>query len=421
MTIRCVLTACCIFLPSLGAMAQMSGYMSTAYMHHDNPLYNYENSSDRLSESYLEVRYEREFAASMLTFGYVSGLMIFNNFTDRNYYEHTLTGTYTKKFLNESSASVPTAYEDEAQSDQNGLDDSTDAYLSFGLTAGARHDKEVYKEFDNFGTGLSISYRFVMNDRLFARISNLFAYRRYAYIPELSNITEALRLDLGNRSSSMTAYGIRIGGGFKHYVSSIYDTTQFEQRRSFNLTNPGKGKGGAALRVPSSKKLLISPGVNVTYQLSATVYFSKKWDGTSFDAEITYRYNPTSTTRYLAQYVNSSILSEDIYNDHFSYQGPEGRLTYKQDLLFGITSTWLLDLQWKTFGAPAFNLDGEVIGSKRRDLRAGTDLTLSRNVNLSDGASLEISLLAALLRNQSNDMYNDFSSFSIAIALGIGF
>jgi len=429
MHIRYFTAVCCVLALPVGTTAQVSGYVSTGYGHNENPLYNYERLPDQINQSYFELNSEKQFETSMLKFGYVGGLMIFNHFTDRNYYEHSLSGNYIRTLLKNSPPvlSRESVEGDNEKSASNEMevrtpaDDSTNAYLNVGLKAGARHDKEAYKEFDNFGAELSASYRFVMSDPLFTRIVNTFGYRRYAYLEELSNVTDILNFELGNNADEAFQYGMRAAAGLKHYTSLVYDTTRFEQRRSYNPKSQGKGKPGAILKDPSSKRILISPQSNATYQVEAGLYLGRKWTGSSLSTGVTYRYNPHSTARYLAQYVSSSILSEDIYNDHFNYQGPHVQLAYRQDLPLGFMSTLTLELQRKTFDAPAFNLDGDEISNKRRDLRSSAEFLISRSIDLFDGASLELSLLSGLLRNQSNDDYNDFSAFSILAALGINF
>ena len=134
-----------------------------------------------------------------------------------------------------------------------------------------------------------------------------------------------------------------------------------------------------------------------------------------------FRRNPGLPSRYLAQYANTSILSEDIYNDHFSYEGPEVQLRIKQTLPFGLQSILTLEHQRKEFGAPAVSLVGDQIAAHRLDFRNSVELYLSKYVELSESLGLDIALGSEFLRNQSNDDYNDYSLYNISLSLGIGF
>lgn len=68
-------------------MSQFSGYISTTYGYHGNPLYNALSTPDKIGQSYLQLGYEKEYESSILTLGYVNGLALFNKFADRNYLE----------------------------------------------------------------------------------------------------------------------------------------------------------------------------------------------------------------------------------------------------------------------------------------------------------------------------------------------
>jgi len=418
----------------VNVVAQFSGYVSATYGYHENPLYNYERVFDNIKQSYLELNYDKEFEASNLHFGYTSGLMLFDRFQDRNYYEHNILSSYNMRFEKRSADLNGGEVDKFARDDSIGhidaggqspkvtaLDDSTDAYLDLAFTGSARHDKSVYKEFDNYGTELAATYRFMISKRFFLRISNAVGYRSYTYLSELSNVHDILAFGLGNKTGTSFDFGLRVIGGVKHYTSSVYDTARFETRRTYSETATGKGKGGAKLVVPSTKKILTSPGSNNAFQLSPGFYLVKKWSRASIGAEFLYRLNFGTSTRYLAQYANTSILTEDIYNDHFSYEGPEIQTTYKRTTWFGIQSMITVALQRKNFGAPAFDLAGDQIGNHRKDLRSSAEAYISKYFKLFEGSGLDISVGAGAVRNQSSDDYNDYSALNISMSVGIDF
>lgn len=421
--------------------AQFSLYGNTGYGYNQNPLYNYQKKPDQIRQSYLELNYLKELDNSSFTFSYVSGLMLFNEFQDRNFYEHNFYTKYNIRFAKvhtihlsdgkpESEDSTAALQEEAIQDDsvqvdqeEESVEDSTDSYLSLAFQAGARHDKEVFREFDNFGTGLTLSYKMMMGDSYSLRLANSAVFRNYNNLSELSNVTDITSLQIANKYNGSFTYGILLTGGFKYYTQSIYDTTKFETKRSFNQKSQGKGKLGSKINVPSAKQILIQPQANGTSQFAAGLFFGQNWgSSSSLRADFLYRYNPRTQARYLAQYANTSMLSEDIYNDFFSYQGPETKLQLNQSLPFNIQMSIEYLFMHKLFEAPALNLEGvQTDNKKRNDIYNSADLSFSRSFNLFKGFEFNISLTTGIIRNQSNDDYNDFSSYHFSGAIGIGF
>ncbi len=426
--------------------SQFFGYQSAGYGYHKNPLYNYQKIGDQIKQTYTELTFRKDYEASQLGLSYISGLMIFNNFEARNYYEHKILSTYKiKNSKNDLSANpikanhsiknvteqLETESEEENEDslgieaqeleEESTVDDSTDAYLDFGLLSSARHDKKVYKEFDNFGIDALTTFRFMLTDEYFFRISNSIGYRNYNNIRELSNISEKLSFQIGNKPNDSFNYGLNILTGYKFYTITVYDTSKFEPIRTFIEKKPGTGKPGAKLKIFSTKKILTQPQANGTWQIIPGIFAVKKFGSTTIEVVAHYYYNPKISVRYLAQYANTSMLTEDIYNDHFSYEGFQTKMRVKQIIFLNIQVLFDVEFHTKKFGAPALNLLGEKIATNRQDIRTSAEIYMSRYFNLTDGLGLDIYLSGSALRNQSNDHYNDFSLYSISGGIGIGF
>lgn len=442
-----LIAAAMIVLFSSKAFPQFSFYGNTSFGYYNNPLYNYQRKPDQLRQSYLEMNYLKDFEASRLSFSYVSGLMLFNQLSDRNFYEHNIFAKYNLRLTqkkpsagiekgsalkdeeaSEGDDSTSTESEEiepteEGESAESVMEDSSASYLNFTLQAGARHDKDAFREFDNFGTGFTASYKTVPGDLFSLRITNSAGLRSYAYISELSNFTDQLSVQIYNRYNGSYQYGLSLSGGIKYYTQSMYDTTKFENKRSFNQKSQGKGKLGSKITVPSSKQILLEPQENGTSQFTAGVFFNKRWESqTALRTLFLYRYNPKTLTRYLAQYANTSMLSEDLYNDFFSYEGFESKIAVDQPLPWNMQMSMEYNFQQKNFEAPALNLDGvQINNEKRRDMTNSVEVYVSKNFALFHGFSLDVMLGTGILRNQSNDDYNDFSSYHFTGTIGIGF
>jgi len=75
----------------------------------------------------------------------------------------------------------------------------------------------------------------------------------------------------------------------------------------------------------------------------------------------------------------------------------------------------------KTFGFPALNLLGEPVAAERNDNRFGIDLYLSRYIPVGGSVGLDVALGAEYVSNASNDEYNDYTTSSVTLSLGVGF
>jgi hypothetical protein len=410
-----------LLIPTI-ATAQLSGYLSSSYGYHGNPLYNYAHASDQVSQSYIELRHESDFDNSSPELGYTGGLMLFNQFAERNYYEHALAGRWNL---------ITT---DPAEGAQEA--DSTGAYLASELKFTARHDKSTFEAYDNSSGGLNVSYRTMTGDAMFMRFTNKAEYRSYKLVDELSNITDILAVSLGSRSRDHVDFELLVSAGLKHYTMTLTDTSTYETISSDgtgtgtgtgtgNGNGHGKGNGngnsGTSPGLVKKQHLYVTPESNNSWQYAVGGIIAKQWTKSSASFGFVYRFNPSTAVRYVAQYVNTSTLSEDLYNDHFAYEGPEASLKFTQTFPYRISGT--VQLQWasRTYGGPALALDGTQTAGKREDTHLGGEVTVSKAFTIFGGVDLEILLTGNAVRNQSNDAYNDFSASSVALGAAIGF
>jgi len=412
--------------------------------------------SDQVKQSYIQLTYGTEIESSYLTATYINGIALFNRFDERNYLEHSLHGNYALRFggaktkdltmANGSDngstkdakdstsidpetievAGIATKTADDSTGEETVVgslgdevaEDSTDVYLGLGFKLSNRLDKSAYSEFDNAGIEQHSSFRVMLGESIVLRLNNTFGYRSYTNLPELSNVNNVLNVQVRNASNASIGLGLNVGGGVKHYVNTVTDSSKFEAVRSYITKPAGRGKPGGKFK--STKLLLANAGTSTSYQVVAGLFGEKKWPETSIAYDILVRVNSKKAPRYLAQSTGASGLNEDIYNDQFSYAGWETKLTVSQQLFAWIQASALVEFQRKKFGAAAYNLGGDQTSNNRLDLRSIAELTLTKTISLFQGVDLELTLIGGLLRNQSNDEYSDFSAASIAFGLGMG-
>jgi hypothetical protein len=401
-----------MLLAAASGRGQVSGYASAGYGFHSNPLSNFEMTSDNLLQGYWLLDCLASSPAADWKIGYVGGLMIFQNLAARNYYEHRITAGTTLRF--------PRAGE-EQEGDDTPFRGSS---LALGARLGARHDRADYRQFDSWGADLSGTYTWGEGTSASTTLSDETGLRRYASVSELDNLTSVVSLRLTVGSPGGTRISFFGGGGIKHYLTSEVDTSVFTTVSSSSSSNgQGKGKGKGLLSGTGNgkKDLLVNASSVNTLQLHIGVGLASQWEGGSVQSQVLYRIDPGSSTRVLAQYANSTMLSEDLYNDFFSHDGPEVSLALRQSLPLGLNLSLDAVAQRKKYLSPAFSLDGVQTAADRVDLHGGVELSFSRYTELGGGVGMDIGIAGGLLRNLSNDAYNDYSGHHYSLTLGMGF
>jgi hypothetical protein len=408
------------------ASAQFSGYSSIGFGYHQNPLYNYAKLSDQMRLAYLEFSYQKDSDISSFGVRYVGSLTVFNQLQDRNYYEHSLAGLYTLHLtgttVDSGSKEGESEDEEEAAEEKDkppSYADSTGSYVTIGLRLAARHDKAVRQDFDNQGGELNVAYRFTTGEQSFGRLLNTFTSRSYPSVAELSNVNDIVSANFSVWSDGGMVYGASASFGVKYYSTSIFDTTRFQSTVG---TSSGKGKPGGQPNGTTTQEILLEPQINGTIQLSATLFLRKNWSAqSSLSAVALYRLTPRYAERYLAPLTPEASLTEDLYVDFFSYKGPEVQIRLTQPLFANIQSILGYEFHYKGFGIPALDLEGNEIEPTRTDKHNTVELFLSRYFDFSGGLGLDVSFGVEIARNQSNDRYNDFSTYSVSLGFGVGF
>lgn len=423
------------------ADAQWGAYFSTSRGYHTNPLFNYAEASDQIQQTNLEVKYRS--SPALLT--YTGGLTLFNTLSERTFYEHSLDGLYkislspTEKESTVAPDGQKAGREDEEESadstdeaapggqdqEQTSEDEvlakpDTGASLILRSKISARHDRTILDDYDNFGVEFLPEYRLPLSKSADLSLNANAGYRTYPNLKELSNVSAQLWLAGAENLSEKVITRLTLSGGVKHFVTTVYDTSRFESMRTYVEKPAGKGKPGAKIKTSSGKKILVSPESRTVSQINVGFRSSVRAGGGSIDGEAIYRYNFLSSARYLAQYVSSTYLTEDIYHDYFSYSGLELRLTAKYPLPWGMEVLLTGTMQQKKFGAPALALTGDETAPNRLDQRWGLELYLQKFIDLSDHAGLGIFLTGSTIRNQSNDEYNDFAAWTVSAGVSLG-
>ncbi len=397
--------------------AQWGGYLSSTQGYNTNPLYNYDERPDQLNQGYLELKWGAGEEISRVQVMYVGSLMLFNQIGDRTYYEHFLQGDYLHRF--------PTR----EWKGQNGEPPSDETFvgntLSLRAKFGARHDREAFREYDNVGGTVTGSIKFMSARTSFTLLTNELGFRYYVYVPELSNVLDLLTAKIGGPLGGGIEGSVFAAGGIKHFTTGTFDSTSLFETYTTpgNGNGKGKGAGNSSPGQGSQKKggVVVNPSTANAFIIDLGGELGSTWGSGSLLAVARIRVNLSDSARYVAQFANTLGLSEDIYNDFFSYQGPELKLTFRQQLPLRLSLQLSGEMARRTYLAPAFDLAGNALPGNRVDTRFSGEFYLSRYVELTDAVGFDLALSGGALSNRSNDEYNDYTVFTIALGVGIGF
>jgi hypothetical protein len=409
---------------------QMNMYNSTSMGFDRNAQFNYMKSGDQIKTNYLELNYILDTETTLTSISYISGLQLYNNFYTRNYYEHSLTAGYQWKFLSEKKEEHEQEIQDSIETlneEADEAEDSTDSYLDIFTKGGIRHDKSEFKEFDNSRVAMVASFRFPVYNNINLRITNSIEYRRYTYLPELSNVLENIIFQFGNDFGDTFNYSISAAFGSKMFIVPFSDTTLFESLLPGDITmlikkiptGSGKEERIDTSFILSSRKLNEKTSADNLASLVITV--ENKWNPVTFFCSAGYRVKISDGARFLGHYANTQILTEDIYNDAFDSEGAIFDLRFTFPLIWGIKTIINPTVVTKNYNNAALNLEGQIINIQRKDITSSVDFILSRQFILSGSLTADLYINYTLNRNQSNDEYNNYSGYSVLTGIAVGF
>lgn len=416
-----VLAAAALVLVAIPLSAQISAYASLSAGTHSDPLYNYLQQPDRLLQHYLDLSYDADLGDGTMSVHYAGGSTFFSRFAARSYYEHRLQAVMVvPQEIPENDEGVPAPVLE------------NNAWTLTAAMAG-RFDKKEFREFDNTGIIGTVERVIPFTTVSSLRFSNMLEYRTFPSLRSFTNSVEIATVEWQFGTPAEGQIGFTVSGGWKYYPKMRYDTALFEPVRSYIVsmvldseqTGSGKQKQWVYYTYPdtnaSEKFVLKDPKTRSAYQAATGVFWRKEGEGWSVRTGLTYRVNDHSGLLTMVQNTSDRTLNEDLYNTEFSAQGPELHVDMHWTMSADIRCDAALLVEHKVFETPSFDLaTGEISAPSRTDDRLGLELTAARSFPLSSSLGMDVTVNAAMLRNRSNDAYNDFSFSTISVIVGVG-
>lgn len=396
-------------LTSGGVSAQTDIRAGGSLLIDNNIFRNYYGVSDVVSVPWAGLGYQGALNDDNLVYvGYNGQFYLFNELSERDFSVHGLSLDYNHLFS-----------------------ESRDV-IAAGASFEARINPSDYRYYNYTSGGMYLNYKKYLRDDLLLLAGYNLNGRDFREFPEFNYLENVLALQASWFLPTLTT--VQLSGAYYHknYTSDIrsldstYVSPEQIEQETFQMPGRGRGMGRGIFsgtvgnNIPEEGFYWYSvrrqefPSTD-QFRLGLTVAQSLA-EGTGLSFNYTGRINPHNRNRYLASLGENVLNNEELFDDHYSYNGHEARLQLRQMLPWQSSLTFASSWRRRGFsGRPAMDIDGNFIsGSPSRLDRAilfeaGFTKSIDSDFNPVLGA-MNFSLQAGTGKNRSNDAYYDHGS-----------
>lgn len=382
----------------------------------DNNIFrNYAGQSDVIFIPYASLGYGVQASElGNLYFGYNGEFFLFNELSHRDFSVHQIGADY------------------------NHMWPESQTLLALGGQVETRFNPEDYSYYNYTKGGFYLNFkRYLKDNVMFLARYNLNG-KRFKEFPEFNYAEQIIALQTNIYLPSRTTLSLSGTYYHKNYTSNVesLDST-FVTGEDLPQMRRGMGMGGRFWdwldpSDPYSVEGFYVYGVREeqfanTDQLKLVATVAQNLaEGTGLMFGYLARVNPHSRNRFLSNLGESVLNNEEIFDDHYSYIGHEGKLQLKQLLPGGSSLTLLLTARSRKFsGRPAMDLEGNFLpeGNSRLDRAVLFQAQFTKRISAGSFEMFKdfnFSVNAGAGKNRSNDEYYDYKSawFSIAVEKG---
>jgi hypothetical protein len=428
-----------------GTLFSQHASVGLSTTHDPNIFQNYSPLADQVYGSELSIDKDFDFDNLSVSLAYYGSLQLYRDLTTKNYSVHQLSLS--------SSYLLGSDPDDDSSTDSDSteaIDDSTESegdsvaliapkpvppkqytapsdsvrHILYGNFFGSKQfDKQDYSIYDNSAVGSEIIYRFPFGEKVSLRSSVSLLYHNYPNLQAITSADNVLSFIIGTTHLPLKWFGGGIHLGTKHYPTStiIYDTIVVGKK------GHGKLGGGNGIRVHQYD--FTQPSVS---QISWTINFDDSVTATSVIRGQYMRYGHSNReARLLANTVtdNTDGLADegtfstlnDIYDDHYAYDGDRIEFHVEQALPYAIMLTAAVEYNHKTYTGAAYDHLDSLVAPNRIDNRHEEVVGISKSMTLSPTVKLKPNLEITFLKNSSNAEYYDFSFSKIVFGIELIF
>ena len=307
--------------------------------------------------------------------------------------------------------------------------------LSLGGNLETRFNPTDYRYYNYTAGGFYLNYKNYLRDNmmLVARYNingkDFKEFREFNYAEQVFSLQTNLYLESRTTLSLSGSYYHKNYTSGVESLDSIYSSPDsipfigrgFGRGRMFQMQFPEFSEGFYRYGVrenqfASTGQLML--GTTLAQSLTEGTGLMLAWYG---------RINPRNRNRYLTDLGESVLNNEELFDDHYSFVGHEGKIQLKQLLPGESSLTLLLSARSRKFsGRPALDLEGKLLPGEENRLDKAVFFTAEFSSRFSVGSfpmldDFELSIQAGAGRNNSNDRYYDYDSGWFSVSTGKAF
>ncbi|MBW7997753.1 MAG: hypothetical protein FVQ81_14505 [Candidatus Glassbacteria bacterium] len=405
------------------ALAQTQVKVGSGMLIDDNIFRNYSGQGDVIFMPYVALGYSATLTDNdNLYFAYDGDFYLFNELGHRDFSVHAIGADYNhiwpeSKMLLSAGTRFEGRINPEDYSYYNyssgGVYLNLKRYLADNLLMYARYNLNgrSFKEFPEFNYAEqvgSLRLNYSLPSRTTLSVSATYSYKDYTQAVAVLDSNYISPDDVLDNLQGLPGQGMGRGRGglMSSRMQDFLDQQVAANPEGFYVYRYGSEK------FPSTSQFVL--GLSVAQNLA---------EGTGLMLGYYGRANPSNRNRFLANIGESVLNNEELFDDHYSYVGHEGKVQLKQMLPGESMLTMLLTARTRRYsGRPALDEEGNALPSaeSRLDKALVFSVLFTRRLSLGTFSMLEnfqLSLQAGVGANNSNDAYYDYDSawFSMGI------
>lgn len=272
--------------------------------------------------------------------------------------------------------------------------------LNAGLTYNLRRNRESYTFYDHRQVAAYVNLKHDWAERWRGRFSYSFRYLRFDELSDFNYVEHYGFAQLTQSFTTKTTLILEADLGAK-----IYTSANLEETGSIS-----RGRGYSGRTVTTAKPMVT--------QLAGIARFGQGiFPGTGLSLITQYQFNLQKDSRYLSS--EYGVISDDeLFDDHYGYEGPQVNVMLTQLLPAGIMVKISGGRQERNYSErPAYDLAGNQTADARADKRRVFSTQLEKTFK---PLGFSLGLAFDYIRNESNDLFYDYTNNAFAVQLSLG-
>lgn len=334
---------------------------------------------NNINNNYLHTR------DNITSFNGTAGYTIENNTSDMQVYYEGAFNYYQRVF-----ARTNQSHSANAEYTQY-LGESGEDIIQFSGMYGVGDFRDDYTLYDHTVFAASALYKHFLSEQIINKLG--YTFRNYSF-------------------SNASGFSYAEHAVFVHFAFALPTNTTLITQADIGTKLYTEELAGSA----SSRRGRLASYIPSVTQLIGTLRAGQRLtDETGLSVTLRYQYNLQKQSRYVTSEEGYIISDDELFDDHYGYEGLHSMLTLTQLLTETITVKATGGMMEKVYSSlPAFDLSGTLIADQRKDNRFYINLLFQK-----DFVDLGFAVKAAVdfIENSSNDPFYDYSNTAATLEI----